>query len=177
MRNQGQLVFGLLLIAFGLMLLFSNLTGIDIWALCWPTALILVGVWLLFRPRLTLPGAHVNLRPFGDVRRYGVWQPQDEEIWMFVGDINLDYSRAEFPPGETVLRLTGFISDVDLLVPPELGLLVTSTAFLSSTKVLGRNQDTFLVPYQYTSPNYLEAEHRLRVELTAFVTDLAVDQV
>mgnify|MGYP001066960848 CR=1 FL=1 len=47
MRIPGQVIFGILIILIGLMFLFGNLFDVDVGALCFPTALILVGVWRL----------------------------------------------------------------------------------------------------------------------------------
>ena len=44
MRNQGQVIFGILIILIGLMFLFGNLFDVNVGALCFPVGLILVGV-------------------------------------------------------------------------------------------------------------------------------------
>lgn len=177
MRNQGQLIFGGLLVFLGAVLLFGTLFQINVWAICWPAALVLLGVYLLVRPNLSMSGVGVNFHPFGDVKRRGDWAVTNEEIWMFIGDVDLDLTRAEVPAGDTVIRIFGFITDVDLIVPPEVGLAVSSLAFVTDSKILGSKGDSFLAPVSYTSPGYDQAERRVRLESFAFIADLDVDQV
>ena len=175
-KTVGPFIFGGLLILWGVLILISQLLHIDFWAICWPAALILIGVWLLLRPRLVLGGAPVNIRPLADIRRSGVWSVSDEEIWTFVGDTRLDMTQAEIPPGETVFRVYGFVGDVILRLPPEVGLSISSQAFLTESRMRGEKQDTFLSPYEYNSPEYESAERKLRLETYFFVVTLKIYQ-
>ena len=128
MRNRGPLFIGSLLVIFGMVLLLGNIFQINIWALCWPTGLILVGVWLLLRPRFALPGTLVNIRFIEDDKRKGQWQVNNEEIWSFINTVRLDMTQATIPAGETTIRMYGFISDIDILVPMDVGCSVSSSA-------------------------------------------------
>ena len=177
MRNQGQILIGSLIILLGAALLAGQLLDVNIWTFCWPLGLIFLGVWLILRPRWVSPGTGVNLRPFGDVKRYGSWQVADEEIWMFVGDIHLDLVHASLPPGETIIRIFGFVGDVNLIVPQGLEFSVSSTAFLTDAKILQEKRDSFLSPVYFTSPAYQTAERKIRLEITFFIADLDVEQV
>jgi predicted membrane protein len=176
MRNSGMLFLGFLLILFGGLALVSQLFHIDFGTICWPVGLILVGLFMLVRPRLMPAGTHLDFRPLGDVRRHGVWTVQSEEFWSFVGDTKLDMSEADIPPGETVLRVYGFVGDVRLRLPQEVGFAVNSTAFLSETKMLGDKQDTFISPFEYTSPGYESAGRKIRLESWFFVANIKVEQ-
>jgi lia operon protein LiaF len=176
MRNRGALFIGSLLVVFGLALLLGNLLNINIWALCWPIGLILVGAWLLLRPRLALAGTSVNIRFIADEKRNGVWQAGNEEFWSFIGDIRLDMTQADIPPGETTLQIYSFVSDLDILIPQDVGLSITSTAFLTSARINGHKSDRFLMSDTYTSENYASAERKIRLEAYSFVTDLDAKQ-
>ena len=176
MRNQSALFLGLLLILFGAMLLASNLLHIDFGAICWPAGLIVVGLWMLLRPRLAPAGTNVEMRLLGDVKRTGSWSVSSEEFWSFVGDTKLDLTQADIPLGETALRAYGFVGDVRLRLPQNVGFSVFSTAFLSDTKILGQKQDTFLTPFEYTSPGYEMAERRIRLQATFFVANIRIEQ-
>jgi len=177
MRNRGPLFIGSLLVIFGLVLLLGNLFQINVWELCWPTGLILVGVWLLLRPRFALPGTFVNIRFLSDDKRYGVWQVGNEEIWSFIGDVRLDMTQATIPPGETTFHIYGFIGDVDVIVPKEVGLSVSSSAFVTSAKINGRKGDSFLAPVTHASENYASVERKVRLETYFFIADLNAKQV
>jgi hypothetical protein len=176
MRNQGVLFLGLLLILFGGLALATNLLHIDFGMICWPAGLILLGAWLLLRPRLISPGTFLDIRPFGDFKRRGAWTVKSEEFWSFIGDTRLDMSEAEIPEGETSLRAYGFIGNIRLRLPQDVGFALASTAFLNETRILGDKQETFLAPMQYTSPNYESAGRKVHLETWFFIADIRIEQ-
>ena len=172
MRNQGQIFIGAVLVFLGLMYIISNIFHIDIGAVCWPTALILLGIWLIWRPKLTLGGGAVNINPLCNIRRSGAWPVEPEEIWMFVGDVRLDFSQTEIPSGETAFRIFGFVGDINLILPEGAQVSVSSSAFLNSAKIFGKKQDIFLTTLQYTTPGDPTSLRSIRLETFFFVCDL-----
>ena len=176
MSKRLQMILGSLVLFFGLLLLIDNLFDISFWQFCWPIALILVGIFMLVGPRFRTAGSEINLRLFGVVKRSGNWDVANEEIWMFVGDIRLDLTEASFPGGETTIRVIGFVGDLDIIAPPEVGLSVAATGFLNSTKLYGRKQDTFMSTLHHVSDGYSEAERKLHLEMLFFVNDLNIKQ-
>jgi hypothetical protein len=174
MHNRGQILFGGLLLLLGLITLLGAVFEIDAWSLCWPAGLIALGILLLIRPRVSLGGVPTNIRPFGDLFRAGAWQVQNEEYWTFVGDIKLDFTQAYLPPGETTISILGFVGDVEVTVPPELALKITSTAFMTDSRIKKIKQDNFLTGLYHVSPGYETAEQKLHLRLTYFVVDLDV---
>jgi lia operon protein LiaF len=144
MRNQNQFYLGIAIVAVGVILLLANIFRIDIGIFCWPMALILLGVFLLLRPRMVDPGTTLTQKFLAEMDRQGEWSVEDEEIWYFVGDVSLDMSEAHIPYGETRLRAVGFVSDLDLRLPQDVGLSVSSTAFVSDTNLLGHKEESFL---------------------------------
>jgi lia operon protein LiaF len=177
MRNRGQLFIGAVLVVFGLLSLLSTVFHIDFGALCWPVLLIAVGVWLVFRPRLGGPDSEAEVLLLGDRRRRGEWAVRNEEFWLGIGDVELDMTQATIPPGETVLRIYGFVGDVDVFVPRVVGVAVQLNGFVIDSDVLGRDYDSFLSPVSVQSENYTTAESRLRIEMISFVADLKVKHV
>jgi hypothetical protein len=67
MGTRGQIIFGLFLVFLGLIYILGIVFDLDAGALCWPVLLIILGVWLLARPRLERGGSNVIL--IGDFRR------------------------------------------------------------------------------------------------------------
>jgi predicted membrane protein len=176
MRNRGALFIGSLLVIFGLALLLGNLLNINIWAICWPVGLILIGIWLVLRPRLALPGTLVNIRFIDDEKRYGPWQASNEEFWSFINSIRLDLTKASLPPGETILHMYGFVGNPYILVPQDVGFSISSIAFLTSARINGHKSDQFVAPATFTSDNYASAERKIRLESYFFVMDLDAKQ-
>jgi len=176
MRNTGVLFFGGLLILIGLASLVGALFEVNVWALFWPLLLVGLGVWLLIRPRLVGPDHGLEINFIGDFNRSGNWRAVNEELYTFVGDINLDLTRAELKLGETVYRFTGFIADVDVNIPADVGVAVSASGFVIGVNFFGRKMDQFLVPVEWQTPNYAAAERKIRIEATFFVTDLTIKQ-
>lgn len=174
MRSSGVLFFGGLLILIGLLILVGSIFSINLWNYFWPLLLILVGLWILFRPRLGGPRGPVEFLFFRNLRQKGVWQVKNEEIWSFFGDVILDLTNAEIPAGETIYRIYGFIGDVILYVPPAVGISVSSAGFINEARVLGRKQSSILLPIDMTSEGYEAAERKIRLDVAFFISDIKV---
>lgn len=175
MQNRGALIFGGLLILFGLLALLETIFHVDIGAFFWPLLLIGIGLLLILRPRLASPDSEVFFRLFGGVRRSGAWQVQNEEVWMLIGDVRLDLTQAELPPGESLFHAYGFIGDIDLKIPADTALRIHSNAFLTTAKWFGSKQDQFISPAVYTSPDYDQAEAKLKIVTYFFIADIKAD--
>lgn len=177
MPSHSQRIIGVILVSVGLIILLARVFDIYVWLICWPVSLILVGVWLLFRPQLVLYGKPVTLHFLGDIKRIGNWKVKDEEIWLFVGDVEIDLSQADIPPGLTTIRIYGFVGEVELLAPQDVGVLVSSTAFLTDGKLWGMKQERFFSRLDKSNTIYKTAERKVLLDTYFFVTDLDVSQV
>lgn len=174
MRNRGELIAGSALVLLGLIFLLGTLFNINIWAICWPIGLILLGVWLVVRPRLAGPDRNVNILLISDFDRRGKWDIHDEEFWIGIGDIDLDMLTANIPPGETRINIYSLIGDVSVYVPESVGVAVRANGFFLDTDILGQESDNFLVPVEAVSENYEMAECRIRIEQFGLITELKV---
>ncbi len=174
MTKRGQIILGSALLVLGIFALIGAVFHIDWGLLCWPAFLILLGVWLLFRPRFETTGTHLLL--IGDVRRNGIWQVTDETFWIGIGDVRLDFSQAEVPLGETVIQINGIIGGVRVSTPPSLALAVSASGFIVNSTVFDNHRDQFLTPVEARTPGYETAERRVRLESVYFIQDLKVRQ-
>jgi lia operon protein LiaF len=174
MKNRGELYLGGALVLVGLLLTLGSVLRVSVAVFVWPLAFILLGVWFIVRPRSAPGGRAVTMKILGDVKRRGQWAVADEEIWLLIGDIDLDLSQAQVPPGETRLSAYGFVGDVELTVPEDVGLRIRSTAFVSDSKVLGGKEESFIAPYRYITPGYDTMPRRLSLDTVHFVCDLRV---
>jgi lia operon protein LiaF len=177
MRNRGQLVLGIGLVLLGIIFLLSTVFHINLWPLCWSVGLILLGVWLVLRPRLAGPNSGTEVSLLGDMRRRGIWTVRNEELWLGVGDVDLDLTEAIIPPGETTLRFFTFVSDIDIYVPKTAGVSIHAMGFVTDADLLGRDYETFFAPVEVASEGYATAECRVRIELTGFVANLKVRRI
>jgi predicted membrane protein len=172
MRIRGQVIFGIVIVVIGLALLIGNVFDVDVGVLCFPTVIILIGVWMLLRPRLVGPDTALRMKIFGPIRRKGTWQVKDEEIVLFIGDVRLDLSEAEIPAGTTNIRAFGFITNVRMTVPAGVGVSMTSMGFINDVRNLGKRRSGFLIPVTLRSEDYEGAERKVHVETMAFISDM-----
>lgn len=177
MSNKRQIFIGGTITLLGLMLLIGSIFKVDVGDFCFPVGLILLGVFLLLRPRLIGPDESVQLKLLGDIRRHGDWQVADEEIWIGVGDVRLDMTGADIPTGETQIRVLGFVGGVRLLAPQGVGVSVSSTSFFTDARMLGQKRDSFLTPIHLASDGYETAERKIQLEVNCFVGNIRVRQV
>jgi hypothetical protein len=172
-----QLIVGALLIFLGLTLLFEAVLDIQIWTYIWPLVLIGLGVWLLLRPYLPRSDILVRQKLLGDIHRRGLWQVTDEEIWSWIGSVDLDMVRAGIPSGETQIRIFSFIGDVSMRIPADVGVAVSANGLVTEIRVLGHREDRVLAPFEIASPNYEIAERKICLEIFNFVGALKVSQL
>lgn len=177
MNKKGQLILGSALVILGLMSLISNIFKIDFSAVCWPTVLILLGAWLIWRPKFIQGGGEVNIKPLSNIHRSQAWSVEPEEIWMLVGDVHLDFTQAEIPIGETPIRIFGFVGSVTLLAPANVQISGASSAFLTDANLFGKKQERFVTTLRYSLGDDPNSERLIRLETFFFVCDLDLIRV
>ena len=175
MQNRNQMVIGSFLILLGGAWFVASLLRISFWAICFPVGLILLGVLFLFaRPPLFGPSSEGGAHFVGDIVRSGEWSVKNEEFWLFVGDVRLDMTRAQFPSGETTLYLNAFVADIDVSVPSDVAVSLSTTSFVAEAELNGQHVERFLSGVQMSTPDYATAERKLRLVTTCFVGDVNV---
>jgi lia operon protein LiaF len=169
MRQRGLIIIGGFFLVLGLLSLLSTLLNVDFGALCFPLFLIFLGLLIIFRPRMIPAERGSNMRLLGDVKYYGDWTPQDLEIWSLVGNVRLDLSQAHIPEGETEFRIISFVGDTRLIVPPEIGVAVSSTGFVGDVWIFDSKYGGLLSPVTYASEDYASSQRRVHLETISFV--------
>lgn len=167
---NGRQVFALILIAFGVFLLVGNIYNVDIGELFWPLLLVVGGLVLIFRPAaIFAPG--VKNMIIGESEKFGEWTPEDEEVRLFVGDIERDYRDAHLPDGVRRLVVRAFVCEVNLSVPAEVGIRAVTNTFVTDGNINGNKKDYVFSGLRYQSDNYETAAKKLNVEVGAFVSE------
>jgi len=177
MKNHSQTYLGLAIITLGILFLIGNLTGINVWAICWPALFIMLGIWFIFRPTMSGPDARQTAMFVGEIERDGPWEVMNEEFMAFVMDVELDLTQAIIPSGETIIKVFGFVNDIELRVPAEVGIAIVPAGLVSSIKINGKEEDHFLVPATIQTENYSSAKRAIRLESYALVNEVKVRQV
>lgn len=173
MRNRGLVYIALLIILAGILLLIGNLFEINIGAYCFPLGLILLGLFLLLRPRSVGDGTESHTVLIGDLDRSGPGKLSAGEFWGFIVDANYDLTKFDIPQGETIIRGFAFIGDVEILAPADVGIAIDGVSFVTSFKLDGaKDEDNILSPLHWQSDGYKMAERRVRFDLTQFIGDI-----
>lgn len=173
MRNQGLVYLAVIIILFGVLLLIGNLFNINVGAFCFPLGLILLGIFVLIRPRTIAPDVYSRTILIGDFEKAGPGELTAEEYWGFIVDANYDLTKLDIPTGETVIRGFSFIGDVEIFAPADIGIAVDASSFVTTFKLDGaKGEDTLLSPFNWQSDGYKMAERRVRFDLTQFIGDI-----
>jgi hypothetical protein len=176
MQNPSRFVVGAFLVLLGTGFLLANLLQISLWSICFPASLIMAGVLLLLRPKIFGASSSSNWYLFGDVKRGGEWAVADEEFWLLFGETKLDFTHAQLPVGETTIRINGFIGDVDVTVPSDVGVSLSASGFIVDVRTPTEKIDRFLSLANVASPNYATAERKLHLSMIFFIGDIDVLQ-
>jgi lia operon protein LiaF len=174
MTKRTQIIIGVLILLGGLAALLATVFNINIWSLCWGIGLILLGVLILLRPRLTTPGSQARFRFLVDFKRSGDWQVRNEEMWTFVSDGKFDLTSAQIPEGETKIRIVAFVSDTTLIVPEDVGVSISLTSFYNEVRFLDDLDDSFVTPIIQSSEGYDLANRKILLETVCFVSEAKV---
>lgn len=177
MRDKGSVLAGTVLIGLGVLFLLSIWLRINLWGFFWPGLLIVLGVMILVRSRNVPAGTRSDFVLLADIEREGEWAVTNEETWIGVGDVDLDFTRANVPAGETTIGVRGFVGDVEVTVPQNVGLSINASGFVATIKRGGSEQTVFLGPHRYQTDGYDTAERKIKLETSFFVHDLKLRQV
>lgn len=175
MNRKPAIIFGAFLIFIGVLAIIRNLFGFDLWVVLGPLLLIALGVFLIWRPSLSLEGSKSIVKFLGDLKFSGPWTVQNQELWLFVGDTLLDFREAEVPVGINEIHLYGFVGEVRIKEPTQGALQLEANGFLTSSRIYGDKQDNFLTTRKYQSPGYDENERKVKLQCWFFVNDLRIE--
>jgi lia operon protein LiaF len=105
------------------------------------------------------------------------WTVDPMDVWQGVGDYHFDFSRAFIPEKETLIKLSGWVGDIDILLPGDVAFKVDAEANVGDIHVLGHKQDGINPYVHYKSPDYDQAERKLAFEFDFKVLDLKIEWV
>ena len=173
--KRWQVIIGIILILLGIIALLNQvLPNLRIGRFIGPLVLIGLGLLLILRPRIVGPDVIVQIPILGDIRKTGIWEVTQHEIWWFVGSSRLDFTEAVFPKVDAVIKIFGFVTDVKVILPDDVGLRVTSSAIVNEYSGLHGKQERFLSLVEDQSANYSSAEKRLDLQTVAFVSEIKI---
>jgi predicted membrane protein len=176
MKVKGQLTFAWILIAFGVLLLIGNFVGIDFGDIFWPLVLITVGLFLIFRPQVISP-AHAKYYFAGDVNVNETWDMNKKEIRMFAGDVRINLADIKLSSDETNFVVTAFAGDVDIFAPQDVGVSISTMAFVTDSRINGKKMEYILSGMDYATEGYEEAKKKFKLFVQCFAADVKLETI
>ena len=174
-RNRVELIVGGSVLALGLISLASVLFKINFWRFIWPLLIIGLGAAIILRPKYLDQDFKSNFRFLGEYRRKGVWLVENQEHWAFINDLKLNLTEAVIPAGEVpTLRFIGFVSDLKVVVPADLGLDVHLSAFVTELNGIGSKSSFIMSSVDRKNEVYDSAEKKVKIEVLSFVGTIKV---
>jgi lia operon protein LiaF len=180
-RRRGSFFWGILFVVLGCVWLWNNLDigpRIDVGSL-WPLLLIGMGIYIVLRQTGVVGGwseQSVNIdRILGDVRLGGPgWQAQNKNIFSIIGDVDIDLRQSIIPEGETVIKMRSIIGDVDIIVPQDVAVFAGASVTIGELRVMTERRDGFLLDVTYSTPDYVTATRKLRIEVEMLIGDATI---
>jgi predicted membrane protein len=174
MKIKGQLTFAWILIGFGALLLAGNIFRINFGDIIWPLVIITIGLVLIVRPQ-TISPAHTKYLFAGDVRVNKKWDLSKTEVRMFAGDIRIDLGELELPSGETSFTVTAFAGDVKLYAPQDVGVAITTMAFVTNSRIDGEKMEHIFSGMDFATEGYDQAKKKFKLIMQCFAAEVRLE--
>ncbi|WP_456279711.1 LiaRS two-component regulatory system accessory protein LiaF [Bacillus sp. K7] len=123
---------------------------------------------------------HPDMRSFFIGELQMMKQPfdlNDLNISGFIGDIKIDLSKAMIPEGESTIVISGVIGNVDVYVPSDLEVAVSSAVFIGDINLIGSKKSGLSTKVYTVSPDFSESKRRVKVSVSLFIGDVDVKYV
>jgi len=172
--KRWRIILGIVLISLGIIALIDALFEVDLWRFIGPLLLVALGLLLVLRPRMVGSNVHVKMPILGDIRKSGVWEATQHEFWWLVGSNRLDFTNAVFPEGDSTIKIFGFVADVLIIHPEDVGVHIASTAFVSELKSRKGKQEQIFNTLEYQTENYENVEKRVDIQTVSFVAEVRI---
>lgn len=175
MKKNVPNILGLFLIFIGIAAILNRITGFNLWSYLLPLLFIIFGLFMIFKPKFIAGTGESTIQFVGEINRSGQWNIHSQEMWMFVGDIKLDFRNATIPDGITELHIFGFVQDIRIIKPTTAALAYKSNAFVSDNRVGNQKEDRFLNSFEFIDQNYENNPKKININTWGFVHEVRIE--
>ncbi|MCH7678992.1 cell wall-active antibiotics response protein [candidate division KSB1 bacterium] len=188
--KKDELFWGFLLVGLGVVLLLDKLDVMDFgefFSTFWPLILIGIGLKLVLnrnsggsaeskKETLTLNEQNVKYsKVFGDVKLQVNNQDfNGGSISVMIGEIDLDLAKSNIKEGEQILRLSGVIGEISVLLPKTLKVSVKANVTVGDIKILDTTDDGFLINRTFQSEGYETAKKKLYISVSQVIGGIEI---
>ncbi|GIP31069.1 cell wall-active antibiotics response protein LiaF [Paenibacillus sp. J2TS4] len=104
----------------------------------------------------------------------GPWVLNNMSLWCVIGELHMDLSLAILEEKEVTVVLQGVISDIDLIVPEDIGVSIESSVLFGQIDVPYRKEEGILNKLDWKSPNYDTSENKVKFVISYVVADVDI---
>ena len=184
-RDGMSLFWGLFAFTFGSLIILGILNIFEFtygdWFRLWPILIVAFGLHQLFKE----PERTINEKVMSEpVRKFENnsfnspnWKLEPIHLQRKVADYYFDFSKAIIPPGETLIKLTGYVGDIHMLIPEHLAVHITVKGNVGDVTIFDRKDNGLHTNLIHESPHFEEADKRLRIFIEFNVVDVKIQGV
>ena len=171
MKKNIPNVLGIFLITIGVLTIFRQITGIDIWKFIFPLLLVLLGLFMIFKPKINSQSKDSTIRFLGEIYKDGQWNVQSQEIWLFIGDVKLDFRNALVPEGVSEIHIFGFVQDLKIFEATNVGISLHTNAFISDNRIFDQKKEAIFSNFTYKNSIYDQSVKKIDIHSWAFISE------
>ena len=187
-KNFWTIVFGVILIIFGVLALLDSLEILSFWSALgklWPLILIAVGIWLLVKRRRLYWGEKVDIREgekyskaFGDLKIDSAgMDPHGMDVEMGFGDLEVNLTKASFSDRESLIHLALGFGDIKVWVPSDIKIKVLASCGAGDIDVLGKFADGLGKSVDYQDEDYESVQKKLKIFAKIGFGDIKISRI
>lgn len=107
------------------------------------------------------------------------WAPEGGDYSVNIGDMNVNFTTAILPDGETVFHLSGWVGNMDIILPEELAVDIDATTNVGSVEFFGEEEQSGISRnnIKFRSDDYDTAAKKIRIIASLNIGEISVKRV
>ncbi|MCP3742569.1 cell wall-active antibiotics response protein LiaF [Rossellomorea sp. BNER] len=105
------------------------------------------------------------------------WPLEPMSLHNGIGNYYFDLSKAYIPEGETPILIKGWIGDLKMLIPEDVAVEIDVNVSIGEIRLFDRKSSEVSPQYYYRSPDYDEANKRIRMSISLKIGSVRVRHV
>jgi len=162
---------GYVLIGVGAVILFGDHLTIII-----SVILISLGLFFIRSKQVHRDDTYIQKQKLMDSVRLGrePWILRNCSTWYIIGETYMDLSMAILEQRDTTVILQGVVGDIDIKVPDDIGVSVTSSVTMGQIQIATERESGVMNKLTWQSANYDHSDHRVKLIVSYIVGDINI---
>ena len=179
-------VFGLLLILFGILFLLDQTGAIDFdfWDFIgdiWPVVLIILGIWIIYnQARGTRSDSDGGSQTSGKKVFWSIdTSPKSIDsnglnYGVSFGDIYVYLTKTEFIPGENKINVSVGFGDMHIVLPNDVPCKISTSCAIGDIRMFGESASGIPAKKEYIDEKYDAAEKKIKIRAKCGIGDIRI---